>query len=170
MLTPSSCSGVYVPKKSWRRCDILNGLRGDDRLKTLDRNGDVYKDGHAFQRNFTERLIITNEDQAARVINTKKLIIVETLPIKPKKMTTIRDLGYWFRKGMYARDIPIRVNKTSWRRCNRLNGLRGGDRIETKLYAQNTDGRDYVYERFFIKVHCPQLRITQDDAYIIEAY
>ena len=178
MFMPSSTQGIYVTKKSWRRCDLLNGLRGDDRLRTADRNGSVYKDGHVYQRNFTALLRLTREDQAARAINTKKLIIVESLPIKPKKMTAyrkatyldLRALQYWTEKGMLSRDIPIRVNKTSWRRCNNLNGLRGGDRLDVKAYAQNTAGRDYVYERFFIKVHCPQLRITQDDEDIIEAY
>ena len=181
LLTPSSCSGVYVPKKSWRRCDRLNGLRGDDRLRTADRAGTVYKQGHVYQRNFTADLRLTREDQMASDINTekKKLIIVESVAIKPKKMTAyrkathvdLRALQYWTEKGMYARDMPLRGNKTSWRRCNILNGHRGGDRIEAKAYMQKSAaGRNFIYDRYFIKVLCPQFRIIQDDADIIEAY
>ena len=173
--------GIYVTKQSWRRCDILNGLRGDDRLRTADRAGTVYKQGHVYQRNFTANLRFTREDQMASDINTekKKLIIVESVAIKPKKMTAyrkathvdLRALQYWTEKGMMSRDMPLRLNKTSWRRCDKLNGLRGGDRIEAKAYMQKTAaGRDFIYDRYFIKVLCPQFRIIQDDADIIEAY
>ena len=173
MFKPTNCGGIYVHKKSWRRCDKLNGLRGDDRLKKDTRTSGRITGTAYFQQIFTPQLMITLDDQAARVINTNKLVIVDAIPIKRKKMTAYRDLRaleYWTEKGMYARDIPIRVNKTSWRRCDKLNGLRGGDRIETKLYAQSTAKRDYIYERYFIKVLCPQFRLTLDDSYHIEAY
>jgi len=147
----SKNSEVCLTKQSWRRCDKLNGLRGDDRVQQRTSVNDIYSRIRYYQKNFCHMTSLTKEDGAA----------IEILQDSPSKPT--RGIDYWTGKRMFY-EAPVILTKQSWRRCDKLNGLRGDDRLDVKMYKSGISSNgSYTYDRYYAKVLVPNLRIKHSE-------
>jgi len=146
---------VNLTKKSWRRCDELNGLHGDDRLHKRTYMWDGYQIVRYYQKVFCPYLRLNKEDSLA----------VEFVCDDETRMTHKQ---YWIKKGMLnERSIrtTVAVTKKSWRRHDWLNGLRGDDRLQFRDFTKGGYTRTTVTQKVLCKLYCSQEDADEAIAY-----
>ena len=75
---------------------------------------------------------------------------------------------YWNDRGMFGKAQVVCVNKSSWRRCDKLNGLRGNDRIMVRTHYNTKTG--YETNVWQQKVLVPNFMIGVADAFAVDIF